>query len=190
MNMRDKLLVAAAGIVAVTGLIVIGGLNTSQLRAQSEAAVAPKFEVASIKPCQGERQVPGGGQPWANSSPGRLSTGCNRLLDANGIGLIGHAYPELPIEGGPSWIHSAFYEINAKAEGNPSVKMMMGPMMQLLLEDRFHLKIHRQTSEGPVYFLTVGRGGPKLHAFTEGSCTRYSAFAPTPLQPGQAYCRH
>ncbi len=61
--MRDKLLVAAAGIVAVTGLIVIGGLNTSQLRAQSEAAVAPKFEVASIKPCQGERQVPGGGQP-------------------------------------------------------------------------------------------------------------------------------
>ncbi len=70
------------------------------------------------------------------------------------------------------------------------MKMMMGPMMQLLLEDRFHLKIHRQTNEGPVYFLTVGRGGPKLHAFTEGSCTRYSAFAPTPLQPGQAYCRH
>jgi uncharacterized protein (TIGR03435 family) len=41
------------------------------------------------------------------------------------------------------------------------VAMMLGPMMQRLLEDRFHLKIHRETREGPVYFLTVARGGPK-----------------------------
>ena len=46
-------------------------------------------------------------------------------------------------------------------------------MMQVLLEDRFQLKIHRQTSEGPVYLLSVARGGPKLHPFTEGSCTPY-----------------
>jgi len=108
------------------------------------------------------------------------------------MGLIRGAYADAftPINGGPSWIHSAFYEINAKAEGNPSVRMMRGPMMQVLLEDRFQLKIHHQTTEGPVYFLSVARGGPKLHSFTEGSCTPYySSDPPPPLQPGQEYCR-
>jgi len=65
--------------------------------------------------------------------------------------------------------------------------MMLGPMMQKLLEDRFQLKIHRQTSEGSVYFLTVARGGPKLHPFTEGSCTPW-ALPPPPLEKGARYC--
>jgi len=65
--------------------------------------------------------------------------------------------------------------------------MMMGPMMQALLEDRFQLKFHRQAGEGPVYVLSVARGGPKLHSFTEGSCTPYSS-PPPPLQTGQEYC--
>lgn len=65
---------------------------------------------------------------------------------------------------------------------------MMGPMMQALLEDRFQLKIHRQTGEGPVYFLSVARGGQKLHSFIEGSCVPYST-SPSPiLQPDQEYC--
>ncbi len=73
------------------------------------------------------------------------------------MGLIRGAYasnPFTPINGGPSWIHSASYEINARAEGSPSVRTMKGPMMQVLLEEHFHLKIHHQTTEGPVYFLT------------------------------------
>jgi len=67
------------------------------------------------------------------------------------------------------------------------VAMMRGPMMRVLLEERFHLKVHHQTVEGPVYFLTVARGGSKLHPFIEGSCTPYSTPRP-PLQPGQKYC--
>src|SRR5262249_27483428 len=47
----------------------------------------------------------------------------------------------------------------------------------------------RETSEGPAYFLNVARGGPKLRPFTEGSCTPYSAYETTQLQPGQQYCR-
>lgn len=81
------------------------------------------------------------------------------------MGLIRGAYastPFTPINGGPSWIHSAFYEINARAEGNPRVRTMRGPMMRVLLEDRFQLKIHHQMTEGPVYFLTVARGGSEV----------------------------
>src|SRR5690348_10113856 len=64
---------------------------------------------------------------------------------------------------------------------------MLGPMMQRLLEDRFHLKIHRETRDGPVYLLTVARGGPKLRQFQEGSCTPFAVPQP-PLEPGKRYC--
>jgi uncharacterized protein (TIGR03435 family) len=43
-------------------------------------------------------------------------------------------------------------------------------MMKVLLEDRFKLKIHRETKEIPVYALTVAKGGPKLPVAREGGC--------------------
>ena len=86
-------------------------------------------------------------------------------------------------------MHSAAYEINARAEGSPSVRTMNGPMMRGLLEEYFHLKIHQQTAEGPVFFLTVARGGPKLHSFVAGSCTPLDTSPSNPLPPGQSYCK-
>ena len=47
--------------------------------------------------------------------------------------------------------------------------MMRGPMMQRLLEDRFQLKLKRQTREVPVYLLTVAKPG-KLTPTRAGSC--------------------
>ncbi len=182
---------AAIGLAALAAPVLIGVLDAPAIRAQDARAAAPKFEVVSIKPCEYRQERGVMYPPRGNSSPGRLSTGCYPLHDEHGMGLIRGAYasnPFTPIDGGPSWIHSAFYEINARAEGSPSVRMMRGPMMQVLLEEHFHLKIHPQTIEGPVYFLSVARGGPKLHEFTEGSCVPYSYAATTPLQPGQEYC--
>ena len=46
-------------------------------------------------------------------------------------------------------------------------------MFQALLEDRFKLKIHRETREIPVYELTVARSGFKLQPLKEGSCTPF-----------------
>jgi uncharacterized protein (TIGR03435 family) len=74
-----------------------------------------------------------------------------------------------PIEGAPAWMSSERYTIEARAEGTPGQPMMLGPMMQSLLEDRFQLKLHRETRSGPAYELTVARGGPKLKA-SAGSC--------------------
>jgi uncharacterized protein (TIGR03435 family) len=92
-----------------------------------------------------------------------------------------------PTNGGPPWLRSALYDIDATAEGAPSVGMMMGPMLQVLLEERFRLKVHWETSEGTVYFLNVARGGSKLRASTEDSCTPYTFPAP-PLKAGQKIC--
>jgi bla regulator protein BlaR1 len=190
LTVGKKLILATMGLAVLSAPIVIGVLTAPTIQAQTAPANTPKFEVASIKACS-EPLNDGG----PHSSPGRLATDCAQLLN-----LIGNAYNAFadghlnlnaeptPITGGPPWIHTTSYDINAKAEGNPSKEMMFGPMMQALLEDRFQLKIHRQTSEGPVYFLTVARGGPKLQPFAEGSCTLYYGFPRPPLAPGQTYC--
>jgi uncharacterized protein (TIGR03435 family) len=197
LNGAKKVTLAAVVLVALAAPVLIGMLNAPATRAQDVQAASPKFEVVSIKACKEPPQQPGRiVRRGENSSPGNLRTGCVPLLDGNGIGLIRDAYRDglnngfVPITGGPPWLRSAFYEINATAEGHESVRMMMGPMLRVLLEDRFQLKTHRQASEGPVYTLTVARGGPKLHSFTEGSCTRISTFPPPPLQPGQVYCKN
>jgi bla regulator protein blaR1 len=187
-----KMTLTAIGLVIVAAPILIGVLNAPAIRAQSAPAVVPKFEVVSIKPCEFRQNTISDMGPLGNSTPGNLRTGCFPLLNANGRGLIRGAYasnPFTPINGGPSWMRSAAYEINAKAEGSPSVRAMTGPMMQALLEQYFHLKIHRQMAEGPVFFLRVARGGAKLHSFVEGSCTLHDTSPPALLGPGQKYCK-
>ncbi len=112
----------------------------------------------------------------------------------------GHVNPpwsgSVPVNGGPGWINSDRYEIDAKAEGPQSQGMMRGPMLQTLLEDRFKLKLHRETVEVPVYELTVAKGGIKMQELKEGSCTPadfafLTQFPPQPLPQlpkGQEYC--
>jgi uncharacterized protein (TIGR03435 family) len=48
--------------------------------------------------------------------------------------------------------------------------MIGGPMLQTLLEERFALKIRRETRELPHYALTVADGGAKLRPIDPASC--------------------
>jgi uncharacterized protein (TIGR03435 family) len=89
-----------------------------------------------------------------------------------------------PIEGSPSWVKSQTFTIEAKPEIPQTIEMMRGPMLQVLLEDRFKLKIHRGTRQVPNYALAVARGGPKLDAAKKDSCTAppdFSKGIPPPL---------
>jgi uncharacterized protein (TIGR03435 family) len=166
-----------------------------------QPAAHPRFEVVSIKPCK-----PGvtNGTPvfGGDSSPGRLTIGCGILADSDNTGLIQVAYNRyasgrltstkvIPIEGGPNWIHSERFEIDAKADGHPRILMMEGPMLQTILEDRFKLKIHRETRQGPVYELALGKGSPKLKPLQDGSCVPPVIGGPLPvLADGQRRCRN
>jgi uncharacterized protein (TIGR03435 family) len=73
---------------------------------------------------------------------------------------------DFQITGGPGWIDSDRYNIDAKAEGPPASSQeyvaLQYRRLQTLLRDRFNLRIHRETKELPVYELTVAKGGPKL----------------------------
>ncbi len=91
-----------------------------------------------------------------------------------------------------AWIDSELYTIEAKAENNPDHAipgqgMMLGPMMQALLEDRFKVKVHRETRQVPVYALTVENGGPKLQRAPGDGCVVQNLDQPlAPPAPGQA----
>jgi uncharacterized protein (TIGR03435 family) len=168
----------------------------------AQSAARPRFDVVSIKPCKpGVTNAPGMPMYGDGSSPGRLSIGCGMLAETDNIGLIQVAYNRyasgqltstkvIPIEGGPDWIHSERFKIDAKSDGQPSILMMEGPMMQTILEDRFKLKIHRETRQGPVYELALGKGSPKLKPLQDGSCTPVVLGGPLPLVPdGQHLCK-
>lgn len=176
---------------------LIAALSSVFLQAQSASSPAtPKFDVVSIKPCR--LGVAKGG----DSSPGRLTIGCRLLADTDNTGLIQVAYNRyaggylnslrvIPIEGAPDWIHSEAFEIDAESDGHPGLLMMQGPMMQAVLEDRFKLKIHRETRQGPVYELALGKGSTKLKPFREGGCTPVALGQPLPqLAPDHRFCRN
>jgi len=87
-----------------------------------------------------------------------------------------------PIEKAPAWTSSDLYTIEARAEGAPGQPVMLGPMMQSLLEDRFHLKLHRETRSGPAYELTVAKGGSRLKN-NNGTCSVDLPSAAVPRDP-------
>jgi uncharacterized protein (TIGR03435 family) len=157
-----------------------------------------KFEVISIRPC-GANEHPTG----VSGSPGRVTVPCatvKNLIDwtyaAYTNGPHFNALISLPIEGAPTWLDSERFTINAKASGTPGIlAMFTGPLMLTLLEDRFKLKLHRETRQVPVYALTVGKGGPKLQPFSPGSCVDWENSwdnpmpPPAPGQPRRPRCR-
>jgi uncharacterized protein (TIGR03435 family) len=165
-----KVLLAGAGVVAAGIPVMIGFMHAPAVRAQSTTAPVPKWEVTSVRRCEAPPPSTGGRRGLSQTSPGRLTVRCATVAALiqqayvrypDGRGVNPHARYET-VDGGPNWIKSDLYNIEAKLEGTPNMEMMNGPMMQALLEDRFKLKIHREVKEVPVYNLVIAKGGAKL----------------------------
>ena len=88
------------------------------------------------------------------------------------------------VRGGPDWVRSALYTIEAVAAGAADAQTMRGPMLRALLERRFGLKVHVETEQFPVPQLTVAPGGLKMK---EATCT-ISGPSPAPA-PGDTAAR-
>jgi bla regulator protein BlaR1 len=162
-----KVALAMIALSALAAPILIGMLHAPAIRAQNAPAAPPKFEVASIKPT-GSR---GGGM--MRPMPGRLTaTAPLRVL----MEAAYHVQP-FQIVGGPEWIRSDQYEIDARATGNPGNAQMMF-LLQSLLADRFQLRFHRESREMPIYALAPTRGGLKLPPPRDGSCAEEQAPPP------------
>jgi uncharacterized protein (TIGR03435 family) len=91
--------------------------------------------------------------------------------------LIQVAYnvEDYQVIGGPSWLSSDRYEIEAKAENASAGKNEMLLLLRSLLADRFKLQIRQELRQFPVYELIVDGNAPKLRPLKEGEpsrCTR------------------
>jgi uncharacterized protein (TIGR03435 family) len=65
------------------------------------------------------------------------------------------------LKGGPPWIDSDRFDVLAKAPaGTPNDTLRL--MMQNLLQDRFHVSVHKEEKLMKVYAMTVAKGGHKL----------------------------
>ncbi len=137
-------------------VLIIAVLCASPLPAQT-----PTFEVASVKPAQ----------PHASGSPFDVTIAGGIMASHVPAGmLIQIVYNLKPflIFGSPGWLDSEEWAIVAKPpEGTPPVNPPkitpeLRLRLQALLADRFHLVVHHETREMPVYALVVAKNGPKL----------------------------
>lgn len=103
------------------------------------------------------------------------------MISANGVPvrlLMRQAYGQLQdfqLVGGPAWINSDRFDIEAKLEGGgPMTPQSIQSVLRQILEERFALKVHRETRELPIYALVLarsdGRLGPNL-TLTSPECS-------------------
>ncbi|HEY4364738.1 MAG TPA: TIGR03435 family protein [Bryobacteraceae bacterium] len=121
-------------------------------------SATPAFDVATVKLADPREPLD------IRTSPGGRLTVTNQPLK----NMIKQAYgvESYQISGGPAWLDTERFDVEAKAEGNPDHAQVMR-LFQTLLEDRFQLKVRRAQREGAIYALTAARGGPKLTAAAE-----------------------
>jgi uncharacterized protein (TIGR03435 family) len=139
------------------------------------AAPISSFEVATIKPC--DPTAPGQHLGFESRPGGRVFVGCAsvKMLAYYAFGL-----PEDRIVGGPGWIDSARYNIEAVPPDNSATRTADQPpvsatpsaeqrqMLQAMLSDRFKLQSHQESHEGDVYLLALGSGKLKMQSQDQG----------------------
>ncbi len=170
-----RLLLSAAGLVAVAVPIVFDQVQAAQSPADSQAetttAMALVFEVASVKPDKYSSRMFRFG--WYSPET-FTATGATLQI------LLREAYSveNNQISGVPNWANSKRYDIQAKADKSVAEELGKGSldqrtvkyerMLQSLLVDRFKLTLHRETKELPVYELVIAKSGPKLQEARPG----------------------
>jgi len=78
--------------------------------------------------------------------------------------LVLQAYDlrEFQVAGGPRWIGTARFDLDARAPAIPDPDVHA--MLRSLLEEKFQLRVHRETRPIDVFLLTAIDGGSKLRS--------------------------
>jgi uncharacterized protein (TIGR03435 family) len=144
-------------------------------------AQSPAFEVASIRP----NVSPVQGAGLAGPQPGGRFIAVGVTLRR----LVGGAYG-LQVFGGPAWLDSDRFDINARASSDAPPSEIVG-MVRSLLTDRFKLAYHIETREMPVYILTTARNdrrlGPEMRQ-SDARCEQEARNYVPKLAPGPPPC--
>jgi uncharacterized protein (TIGR03435 family) len=144
-----KLRIATFSLAAVIGLMSIA------LAHGQEKSGRLTFDVAAIRASQ-----PGVRGGVIKPLPGGDGYLVQNMSVKIMISLM-YKVPTRQITGGPDWLDTDRYDLQAKADHSYSIDDLH-LMFQNLLADRFSLKFHKETKEGPVYALMVDKPGSKM----------------------------
>jgi uncharacterized protein (TIGR03435 family) len=146
----------------------------------SQSPVNPAFELASIKPAFIRSEAYFAGRTAAGpcgKAAVKISGNRVTIKMISLCGLIRQAYgvQEYRITGIPKALLQAvstnYYDIDAKAAGEEALTSDQALLMlRSLLEERFQLKLHRETRDLPAYDLVVMKSGSKLSSDGKGVC--------------------
>ena len=134
--------------------------------AQGHDAAAPAYDVVSIKAFK----------PDASGMMVMTRTDPDGVIAAHVTlkGLVCTAYglSFFQVSGGPGWVDSDYFDLNAKMDESTMEMLNKLPpeqarqtrlrMLQAVLAERFQLAVHFETKQLPVYNLVVAKNGPKL----------------------------
>lgn len=153
--MRLALVTSLALCLAFTGYGPLSGLEKQ----------TPVFEVATIK-----LNKSGSRSSYSSTRNGHLIA--TNILLKNLMQYEAYGIPGSRILGGPKWLDSTRFDLEAKMDDSTANRLQALPhseqrveeqaMVQQLLADRFRLAVHRETRELPVYALVAAKNGPKL----------------------------
>ena len=156
---KERLLLFAL----VCAMIAGGGASAqSSVAAAGAEAKAPAYDVVSIKPNK-------------SGSGGMMINEQNDSFSATNVSLkmmLVNAYDvkEYLISGLTGWANSERFDIKAKIVDMDAAALkkmtdkQRDAMLQQLLADRFHIKVHLQTEVLPIYEMVVAKGGAKITA--------------------------
>jgi bla regulator protein blaR1 len=193
-----KLMLAAFALSAVAGPVAFGLMQDAPQSSQILHATGPlpSFEVATIKPDDSASNpvffgAAGHGAPMDRFVATNVSV--RKLM---GWAYAGNSLPlpDYEISGGPAWIDSDRYDIDAKLEDSQVAALqrlsendrilLIRRTVQALLADRFKLVVNDTTEMRPVYALVVAKGGLKMSETAPCSPPPPGLAPPPPPPPG------
>jgi uncharacterized protein (TIGR03435 family) len=171
-----KALLAVAALAALAVPITNAGVTPAASRVQPQPQDSPEFEVAAIRPNDTSTRIDPrltatgcrGTDTRPDRRPDRPQVPLGRCIFVRSTvaGLIGMAYiGEEAVTGGPDWVRSERFDIEAKA---PNTSKATGKdlyqMLQNLLSKRFKLKVRWESKEISGYGLVLAKNGHRLAA--------------------------
>jgi uncharacterized protein (TIGR03435 family) len=153
----------------VIGMMWLGGVGV-YAQAPSDHTPGLEFDVASVRQNKS-------GMPWAGGDPMASNVPYSHepvFRDTHGVfsatnwplyNLIFFAYKtttgqgDVLIKSLPEWVNTDFFNVEARTDNQNVTKDEMREMMRSLLEERFHIKIHTETREIPLYGVVLAKPG-------------------------------
>jgi bla regulator protein blaR1 len=187
LDFSKKLLLCAAGLLAVAAPVVIGLLHATPTGAQSQAqgTVGPAlaFAEVSISPNKSGGTVPTLGH---GPQPGFA----DKNVTLRTLIRVAYSVQDSQILEGPNWLNSERYDIAAKLDESAADELQQlsrerriaenKRMLQELLADCFKLALHRETRELPIYALVIANNGPKVAETTAAAPNTANTTPPIP----------